>query len=47
MKKMTRKTGVNVKISTGKIEIGKWSIKSKVKIKSIKSVDKVIKKHYT
>lgn len=47
MKKMTRETGVNVKISIGKNEVGKRSIKSKVKIKSIKSVDKVIKKHYT
>lgn len=47
VKKMTRKTIISVKISIGKIEIGKWSIKSKVKIKSIKSVDKVIKKHYT
>lgn len=44
---MTRETGVNVKISIQKNEVGKWSIKSKVKIKSIKSVDKVIKKHYT
>ena len=47
MKKMTRKTIISMKISIGKIEIGKWSIKSKVKIKSIKSVDNVIKKHYT
>lgn len=47
MKKMPRKTSISMKIPTGKIEIGKWSIKSKVKIKSIKSVDKVIKKHYT
>lgn len=47
MKKMPRRFGVSMKISIGKNEIGKWSIKSKVKIKSIKSVDKVIKKHYT
>lgn len=47
IRQMTRKLGVTMKISIGKIEIGKWSIKSKVKIKSIKSVDKVIKKHYT
>lgn len=44
---MTKKPNVTMKISTGKIEIGKWSIKSKVKIKSIKSVDNAIKKHYT
>ena len=39
MKKMPKRLGVNVKISIQKNGIGKWSIKSKVKIKSIKSVD--------
>lgn len=47
IRQMARELGVSIKISIGKMGIGKLSIKSKVKIKSIKSVDKVIKKHYT